>query len=181
MVQGSHHWVRDQIVSAGPDGLSHDDLNKWCVEHMIARARVQSLVLDDTSSQFQSHTPDPKHSPSSPPDPAAATAQPSLTVAATDESQSAATSHGGEPSLSKLDDSQPQKPETEEEVPRAVQIVARAGDVVIMHPLIIHSGTTNLSSTPRLMANGMARVKKEVFDSKGHPLFQRPHEHAHDP
>jgi hypothetical protein len=47
------------------------------------------------------------------------------------------------------------------------QMVGRAGDVVLLHPWMIHGGTTNLSSAPRLMANGMVRVKREVFDREG--------------
>lgn len=38
------------------------------------------------------------------------------------------------------------------------QIVARAGDVVLMHPWAVHGGTTNLLKAPRVMANGMAQV-----------------------
>ena len=47
------------------------------------------------------------------------------------------------------------------------QVVGRAGSVVVMHPWLIHSGTTNLSSEPRLMANGMVRVTSEAFDRDG--------------
>ena len=47
------------------------------------------------------------------------------------------------------------------------QVVGRAGSVVVMHPWLIHSGTTNLSSEPRLMANGMVRIKKDAFERDG--------------
>ena len=47
------------------------------------------------------------------------------------------------------------------------QICGKAGDVVFMHPWLIHSGTTNLRSRPRLMANGMVRVKDAVFKREG--------------
>ena len=40
-------------------------------------------------------------------------------------------------------------------------------DAVVMHPWLIHSGTTNLSSEPRLMANGMVRIKPEAFERDG--------------
>ena len=47
------------------------------------------------------------------------------------------------------------------------QIVGNAGDVICMHPLAIHCGTTNLSpSVPRLMGNGMVRYKAESFERK---------------
>ena len=51
------------------------------------------------------------------------------------------------------------------------QIVGNAGDVVLMHPWLIHSGTTNLRSVPRLLANGMVRIKQAVFNEFGHPLL----------
>ena len=54
---------------------------------------------------------------------------------------------------------------------RLKQIVGKAGDVVLMHPWLIHSGTTNLRSSPRLLANGMVRIKKECFEKNGHPLL----------
>lgn len=41
----------------------------------------------------------------------------------------------------------------------AVQIVGRAGDVVLMHPLLIHSGTMNLGQGARILANGLARLR----------------------
>ena len=41
-----------------------------------------------------------------------------------------------------------------------------------MHPWLVHSGTTNLRSNPRLLANGMVRIKKKAFDTNGHPLLQ---------
>jgi hypothetical protein len=43
------------------------------------------------------------------------------------------------------------------------QVVGRAGDVVLVHPLLVHSGTTNCGARPRLLANGVARVRKGVF------------------
>ena len=36
--------------------------------------------------------------------------------------------------------------------------MGRAGDVVFMHPLAVHCGTSNCTGTPRVMANGMVRV-----------------------
>mmetsp|Transcript_6472 Transcript_6472/g.15995 ORF Transcript_6472/g.15995 Transcript_6472/m.15995 type:complete len:205 (-) Transcript_6472:120-734(-) len=40
-----------------------------------------------------------------------------------------------------------------------VQVTGNAGDIVLVHPWLIHAGTTNLRSRVRLMANGMVRVK----------------------
>ena len=48
------------------------------------------------------------------------------------------------------------------------QLVGRAGDVVLMHPLTLHSGTTNCGvGKARLMANGMAVVDAGAFDAAG--------------
>ena len=55
---------------------------------------------------------------------------------------------------------------------RIEQIVGCAGDVAILHPLAVHSGTKNLGEMPRLMANGMVRITEEAFDRHGHPLFE---------
>lgn len=66
-----------------------------------------------------------------------------------------------------------EKKETEREKPRKKegkdgscgwggieQVVGKAGDLVLVHPWCVHSGTTNLGRQPRLMLNGMVRVKK---------------------
>ena len=47
------------------------------------------------------------------------------------------------------------------------QVVGAAGSVALLHPWLVHSGTTNLSRDPRLMANGMVRVKREAFQRDG--------------
>lgn len=47
------------------------------------------------------------------------------------------------------------------------QVVGKRGDVVVVHPWTIHSGTTNMGDTPRLMTNGMIRVKQEAFAKVG--------------
>jgi hypothetical protein len=49
------------------------------------------------------------------------------------------------------------------------QVVVRAGDVVLMHPLTLHSGTTNVDAlgAPRLMITGMARVTPGAFAARG--------------
>jgi hypothetical protein len=53
-------------------------------------------------------------------------------------------------------------------VPRLLfveQVVGRAGDAVLMHPLLLHSGTTNCAFAPRLLANGVARVRVASGDT----------------
>ena len=52
------------------------------------------------------------------------------------------------------------------------QIVGTAGDIVLMHPWLVHSGTTNLSSRPRILANGMARIKSDIFQRDGAQLLK---------
>ena len=46
-------------------------------------------------------------------------------------------------------------------------------DVLLMHPWLIHAGTTNCYDRPRLMANGMVRIKKGAFDASGVRVLQR--------
>lgn len=43
------------------------------------------------------------------------------------------------------------------------QLTGSAGDVTLLHPWLVHTGTTNLSSVPRIMANGMVRINPEVY------------------
>jgi ectoine hydroxylase-related dioxygenase (phytanoyl-CoA dioxygenase family) len=52
-------------------------------------------------------------------------------------------------------------------------VVAKRGDVIIFHPWVIHCGTTNLRATPRLMANGMVRLKRDAFARSGHAVLAR--------
>ena len=54
-----------------------------------------------------------------------------------------------------------------------LSLVAKQGDIVLVHPWNIHSGTTNLRSRPRFMANGMVRIKVDSFKATGHPLIDR--------
>ena len=42
-----------------------------------------------------------------------------------------------------------------------------------MHPWLIHCGTTNCYDQPRLMANGMVRIKKGAFDASGVRVLQQ--------
>ena len=52
------------------------------------------------------------------------------------------------------------------------QICGRAGDIALVHPLAVHSGTTNHCALPRLMANGMVRLAPGAFVQSGHPLLR---------
>jgi len=51
------------------------------------------------------------------------------------------------------------------------QLSGKAGTVALLHPWLIHSGTSNLTSKVRLLANGMARIKQEIFDKEGIPIL----------
>ena len=42
-----------------------------------------------------------------------------------------------------------------------------------MHPLMLHCGSTHLSSRVRVMGNGMVRLKRDVFEQRGGMLFVR--------
>jgi glycosyltransferase involved in cell wall biosynthesis/ectoine hydroxylase-related dioxygenase (phytanoyl-CoA dioxygenase family) len=52
------------------------------------------------------------------------------------------------------------------------QLVGKAGTVALLHPWMIHSGTSNLTSSVRLLANGMARVKQESYEQVGIPILK---------
>ena len=39
------------------------------------------------------------------------------------------------------------------------QVIGEAGSIILAHPWLIHAGTTNLLHVPRIMVNGMARMK----------------------
>lgn len=56
---------------------------------------------------------------------------------------------------------------------RIEQLVGSAGDVWLMHPFLVHSGTTNLTGRPRVLANGMARVCAQTWAEVGHPLLAK--------
>lgn len=56
---------------------------------------------------------------------------------------------------------------------RIEQITGNAGDIAILHPLAVHSGTNNCLQVPRLMANGMVRITGKAFLTEGHPLMPR--------
>jgi len=47
------------------------------------------------------------------------------------------------------------------------QITGRSGSVALLHPWLVHCGTTNVLATPRLMANGMVCVKQDAFEKQG--------------
>ena len=55
--------------------------------------------------------------------------------------------------------------------PEARQVVGKAGDLVLMHPLVVHCGSTNLSSRVRIMGNGMVRMKRSAFEQRGGMFF----------
>ena len=50
---------------------------------------------------------------------------------------------------------------------RVSQLLASAGDIFLLHPLLVHCGTSNERNVPRLMLNGMARTTDAAFDRIG--------------
>ena len=68
--------------------------------------------------------------------------------------------------MEEKEEKQTEEEEEEDALPTVYSIVAKAGDVVIMHPWNVHCGTTNLRSTPRFMANGMVRMTREAFEAR---------------
>ena len=51
------------------------------------------------------------------------------------------------------------------------QVVGRRGDVVLLHPWLIHGGTTNFGTGVRILANGMVRLAPQHFARHGCRLF----------
>lgn len=51
------------------------------------------------------------------------------------------------------------------------QMVGSAGDVWLLHPWLVHSGTTNYGTRPRVMANGMVRIREEHWPVQGSKLL----------
>lgn len=123
MIPGSHRMVEAKLKNEEPAGVSHEDLNAWCVQQVLTAVKSETLCLVDGDS----HTsiPDPGDG-------------------------------GG----------------SGDELPRiATQIVGNSGDVVLMHPLMVHCGSTNLSSRVRIMGNGMVRLRRDVFEERGGMYF----------
>ncbi len=52
------------------------------------------------------------------------------------------------------------------------QVCGQMGDIVLMHPLLLHSGTTNEGQHIRMMANGMVQLNPDMFARVGHPLLR---------
>ena len=65
-------------------------------------------------------------------------------------------------------------PGVTEDLERVVQFVGRPGDVILLHPLSLHSGTTNWRGHPRLMGNGMVRLRPEAFARRGGCFYRHP-------
>ena len=147
LATGSHRWVHSKLAAAEKDGgLTHTEINQQCVDHMLRLARSGRIwiPLDEKTSAS------------------------SYVTAIKAAETTAVTSIG---------DTESQKPMNDPRWPGATaddgdgyalhQVCGRAGDVVLLHPWLIHGGTMNMSQRPRLMANGMARIKQQYFDADG--------------
>ena len=120
--------VAEKLRGQGAVGISHEDLNAWCVEQVLDAIKAERLAIRDGSGDG---------------------------CIATERAQE-----------------QRGASDSPHELPReARQIVGKAGDVVLMHPLVVHCGSTNLSSRVRIMGNGMVRMKRHVFEQRGGMLF----------
>jgi hypothetical protein len=143
MIPGSHDVVAEKLRAQGDAGISHEDLNAWCVEQVLSAIKAESLAL------------------------AASVPQAGSTCLRSTAGEDACGSEdvevtAGEQSVSSPNLRLPQV---------AIQIVGKAGDVVLMHPLMLHCGSTNLSSRVRIMGNGMVRMKQTVFEERGGMRF----------
>lgn len=156
LATGSHKWVEGQIRDAAADtasdvgsgsgsggGLEHKELNQRCIDHMLRLARSQRVWIPLDSSTL----------PSGPEEAAAAAPPPPPPPASKEEAEKWPHANAADGPGYCLH-----------------QVVGRAGDVVLMHPWIIHGGSVNLSaSSPRLMANGMSRIR----GAGGNQVLQR--------
>lgn len=157
LATGSHEWVRRQIevaaravtASAGA-GIAHKELNQGCIDHMLRLARSQRLWIPLDGSDATA---------------AAAAAADPETLAVAAGLTTAATGSTGSPDVNT--DGRPLAVVEDGAGYTLHQVCGRAGDVLLMHPWLIHCGSVNLSTRPRLMANGMVRIRKEQFDRDG--------------
>jgi hypothetical protein len=119
--------------------MSHAALNQWCVRRALAGIEAGSIVL-----------------PYTPEDAATAASAAAIKTSTASGEAAAAT----EMPVTKMS-------VTKMPVTKMYQITGKAGDVVLMHPWLIHTGSTNCVDAPRLMANGMAQIKPASFASVG--------------
>lgn len=134
MIPGSQRMVAAKLRAEEPAGISHEDLNAWCVEQVLTAIKAESLCLSD--------------------DPCSTAVHPYAVAGAGSVAESGADAAA---------------------LPRmATQIVGKAGDVVLMHPLTVHCGSTNLSSHVRIMGNGMVRMNKAAFELRQGMFFAPP-------
>lgn len=143
MIPGSHDVVAEKLRAQGDAGISHEDLNAWCVEQVLSAIKAESLALAASAP------------------PAGSTCLRSTAGEDACSSEAVEGTAGGK-SVSAPDLRLPQV---------AIQIVGKAGDIVLMHPLMLHCGSTNLSSRVRIMGNGMVRMKQTVFEERGGMRF----------
>uniref|UniRef100_A0A7S1TN59 Phytanoyl-CoA dioxygenase n=1 Tax=Phaeomonas parva TaxID=124430 RepID=A0A7S1TN59_9STRA len=75
------------------------------------------------------------------------------------------------PDAAAADDADADSAAADDEV-EVLPLLGQTGDVCIMHPWLVHSGTTNLRQEVRLMGNGMVRVRGDVFEREGCRVLQ---------
>jgi hypothetical protein len=152
MIPGSHRMVAEKLRCQGAGGISHEDLNAWCVEQVLDAIKAERLAIRDGSAGGCMAVGGAAAGDSFIKDRVGRAQEQLAAVARAQEPLGASDSPLALPR-------------------EATQIVGKAGDVVLMHPLVVHCGSTNLSSRVRIMGNGMVRMKRHVFEQRGGMFF----------
>eukprot|EP01048_Picozoa_sp_COSAG05_P002519 COSAG05_NODE_105_length_18793_cov_115.346421_5_plen_159_part_00 len=145
--------MRKRLAAAGEEGVPHQKLNSWCIDRVVQAVADGSLGYKRPSPSTDTDEAKPVPAPIG-----------GRAVVAEHEAS------GGREASDSVAAQQQQEVVIE-------QMVGRAGDVFLLHPWCIHSGTTNLSADdskrdsyvtggggeewkgrPRIMLNGMARL-----------------------
>ena len=199
--------VAAKLRAHEPAGISHQDLNSWCVEKVLRGVKSDTLRLFNAShcntlQHTATHCNILQHTATRYSDaPCSSALHPTAAAAEHTHTHTHMEAHGESTrdAVALLSDAPHsntlQHTATHCNIPHhtaigaadacagesacdaaalpciATQIVGRAGDVVLMHPLIVHCGSTNLSSRVRVMGNGMVRMSKAAFEMRQGMFF----------
>lgn len=142
MIPHSHLWVARELArcEAAGEAVTHEALNQRLVDALRHATETQGRVV------LRCGCGDPTHE------------APSALAAVATPAPAAPPGAAGPAAVALLPN------DIAGAAPIAVeQIVGAAGDVVLMHPLLLHSGTANMLQGARVMVNGMARVPAGRF------------------
>ncbi len=158
LIPGSHAWIDRELRRRrhrGEEPPTHAQLNAWLVQQMRVVSEAGRLRLPSCScSTPESNSPSAEASQ----DPARDHAPQCSYAASVDNMLDAFwTHHDPDPALNSAVTGDAGSGDTvPPDLLYATQLTGRAGDIAILHPWTVHSGTTNCSpSLARVMLNGM--------------------------